>query len=58
MRDDLKELLKNAKSEEEAMQILADNKIELTDEELEELRGGTAVGWDCYAIATAATGCF
>ena len=47
MRDDLKDILKNAKTEEEAMQILADKKIELTDEELEELRGGTAIGFEC-----------
>ena len=41
MRDEFKDLLKNCKTEEEALQLLQDQKIELDDEELEDLKGGT-----------------
>lgn len=48
MKDELIELLKNCKTEEEAMKLLQDQKIELTDEELEELKGGTIPGFTIF----------
>ncbi len=43
MRDELVELLKNCKTEEEAKKILEGQNIELTEEELEEISGGTGL---------------
>ena len=38
--EDVKEKLKNCKSEEEAMDILKDNMIEIPEEELKKVSGG------------------
>ena len=39
--EDVKEKLKNCKSEEEAMDILMDNTIEIPEEELKNVSGGS-----------------
>ena len=45
---DVKEKLKNCKSEEEAMDILRDNMIEIPAEELKNVSGGST--WKCCRV--------
>jgi hypothetical protein len=48
--EEVKEKLKNCKSEEEAMDILEDNMIEISPEELKKVAGGKC--WFCLAGGT------
>ena len=57
MNDELLNLLKSCKTQEEAMKIFQENKIELSDDDLEELKGGTMIPtmfyitpWGCASV--------
>ena len=47
---DVKEKLKNCKSEEEAMDVLRDNMIEIPPEELKNVAGGADWSYCCRSV--------